>query len=387
MPPGGFDPNVSMPPHVVAAMKKSDETFKQTYDPAAAQQNDAVDPNAPPAAAAPPNGAAPNGAPAPNGTPAAAPGDGELSETNPDGSINWENRFKAMKGRRDAEAQRHREAQEATEARLRELSEQLAEARRQPLPGENFDPKNPPRLVSEQEVQEYGADLIDVIRRTATETLMPMIAPIATKVGQVEGQAQATARETQQQFLHRMHGFMHQTVPGWEELNTDPKFIDWTKKADVYSGQNRQELLQRAWNNGDARRVAAFFQGFLAEEAATDPAAAEQRQRALAGHVGHAPPAAPNGTGQPAPNGQHQAAPRVTLEQLAAPGRARAAATPPAGKPTWTAAGIASFYQDVAAGKFRGREQERIATEADLMAAQREGRIEVNPRTATHIGR
>jgi hypothetical protein len=40
---------------------------------------------------------------------------------------------------------------------------------------------------------------------------------------------------------------------------------------------------------------------------------------------------------------------------------------------------------DCASGKFRGRDNERIATEADLMAAQREGRIIVNPRTATTI--
>ena len=77
----------------------------------------------------------------------------------------------------------------------------------------------------------------------------------------------------------------------------------------------------------------------------------------------------------------------MTLAQLAAPGRARAAPTAPQGKPVWTAAGISQFYMDVANGKFRGRDQERIATEADLMSAQREGRIQVNPRTATHVGR
>ena len=77
----------------------------------------------------------------------------------------------------------------------------------------------------------------------------------------------------------------------------------------------------------------------------------------------------------------------MTLEQLAAPGRARAAAPAPAGKPVWTAEGIAQFYKDVANGVFRGREQDKIATEADLMAAQREGRIQINPHTATHINR
>lgn len=375
-PADGLDPNVVMPPHVRAAQARANEAHQQVYN-----------------ADAPPTNGNGNTPPAAEGTPpasgAAPPANGDAPPADPldnaDGTPNWENRFKALKGRYEADTRRWGETQQQFEQRMRETEDQLRQMQRQPLPGETFDPKNPPRLISEQEVQEYGGDLIDVMRRVATETLMPMIAPIATKVGQVEGRVETTAKETERQFLTRMHGFMDSAVPGWDDLNRDQKFIDWTKRSDVYSGLNRQELLQRAWYAGDAKRVAAFFQGFLAEEAATDPAAAEARQRALAGTGGHAQPAPQ--PGGPAPNGQHQAAPRVTLEQLAAPGRARAAVTPPAGKAEWTAEGIASFYQDVAAGKFRGREAERVATEADLMAAQREGRIKVNPRTATHIGR
>lgn len=373
-PADGIDPNVVMPPHVKAAQERAATAFKSAYEPGA-QPTGQVQPQPNGQGNVPPNGAAPAAAPA-------APPAGQSDPLdNADGSPNWENRFKALKGRYDADARRWNETQEQFEKRIKDAEERVQQATRQPLPGETFDPKNPPRLVTEAEVQEYGADLIDVVRRVAAETVMPMIAPIATKVGQVEGQAQATAKETERQFLNRMHGFMDQNVPGWNDINRDEKFIAWSKEPDVYSGLNRQELLQRAWYAGDAKRVAAFFQGFLAEEAATDPAAAEARQRALAGvGGGHAAP-------QPASPGQSQAAPRVTLEQLAAPGRARAAVTPPAGKVEWTAEGIASFYQDVAAGKFRGREAERVATEADLMAAQREGRIKVNPRTATHIGR
>jgi len=383
MPPGGFDPNVKMPPHVVAAQARAATAHQAHYDPAAAAEAARVA-----AEAATANGGVqPQPAPTPavSANPAPPAPEPAAEDLNPDGTVNWENRFKALKGRYESDTRRWGETQTQFEARIREQAEQLATATRRPLPGENFDPKNPPRLVSEQEVQEYGGDLIDVMRRVAAETVMPMIAPIATKVGQVEGQAQATAKETERQFLNRMHSSMDAMVPGWGDINRDQKFIDWTQRPDVYSGLNRQELLQRAWYAGDSNRVAKFFEGFLAEEAATDPAAAEARQRALAGTGGHAPPA--QSPGQPAPNGQHQAAPRVTLEQLAAPGRARAAVTPPAGKSTWTAEGIASFYQDVASGKFRGREAERAATEADLMAAQREGRIQVNPRTATMIGR
>jgi hypothetical protein len=238
-----------------------------------------------------------------------------------------------------------------------------------------------PKLVTAKEVEDYGADLFDVIKRAAQEAVMPLLTPLATSMGQVQARVETTEKETSRQFLQRMHGNMDNAVPGWNELNKDANFIAWTKRNDIYSGLNRQEMLQRAWYAGDSNRVAAFFQGFLAEEAATDPAAAEARQQAMgAAYGGH-----PQPNGSAAPTAQ-QPAPRVTLESLAAPGRARAAAMPPAGKPVWTAAGISQFYMDIAAGKFRGRDAERIATEADLMAAQREGRIQINPRTATQLG-
>jgi len=361
------DPNVKLPPHVLAAMAASNAAHQATYAPPAVNGGDN-----------PPNGAT-NGADhatQPNGQvqgelPLAPP---ELPETNADGTVNWENRFKALKGRYDADQRRWNETQAQYDARVHEAQARLEAASRKPLPGEVE--QGP--LVTPQEVQEYGADLIDVIRRAAAEAVMPMLKPIATEVGQMRARVETTESETGKQFLTRMHSSMDQMVPGWDALNRDPNFIAWTKRNDIYSGLNRQELLQKAWYAGDSNRVAAFFQGYLAEEAATDPAAAQARAQAHGTPNGHAP--------GPAPNGAPPTPARVTLEQLAAPGRARAATTVPAGKPVWTAEGIASFYQDIASGKFRGRDAERIATEQDLMAAQREGRIQYNPRTATHLG-
>ena len=359
------DPHVTLPPSVAAVIARGAAAHTATYNPQA--DRGAASPNA---AEQVPQAQSPEqvngGASPPNGQgelPLAQP---ELTETNADGSINWENRFKALKGRFDAEQRRWGETQQQYEARMRELT---AEVHRQPLPGEG----ELPVLVSQKDIEDYGADLIDVIKRAAQEAVAPMLKPIAQTVGQVQAQVETTANETGRQFLSRMHSNMDATVPGWQDLNKDPNFIAWTKRNDVFSGLNRQDLLQKAWYAGDSNRVAAFFQSYLAEEAATDPAAAQARQQA----GGHAP--APNGAGPASPPT------RVTLEALAAPGRARAATQVPAGKPVWTAEGISQFYMDVAAGKFRGRDAERNATEADLMAAQREGRIQVNPRTATTL--
>ena len=349
-PSNGVDPNVKLPPNVMAASRAAMEAHERAY----------------------PNGQGPNQPPPPNGQ-AEVPV--EMPDVNPDGTPNWENRFKALKGRYDADSRRWNESQQQYDARMNEVARENARLK-QP----RIDPaQSPLPMITDKEREDYGADLIEVMKRAAVEAVLPMLRPLAQTMGQVQARVETTENETGKQFLARMHGSMDNEVPGWNDLNADPNFIAWTKRNDVFSGLNRQELLQKAWYAGDSNRVAAFFRSYLAEEAATDPAAAQQRQQAYGnGYAGHAP------TG-PAPSTQ-QPAPRVTLESLAAPGRARAAAMAPAGKPVWTAEGISSFYMDVANGKFRGRDAERVATEADLMAAQREGRIQVNPRTATQLG-
>lgn len=71
----------------------------------------------------------------------------------------------------------------------------------------------------------------------------------------------------------------------------------------------------------------------------------------------------------------------MDLASLAAPGRAHSAGGQPAEKPVYTAAEITKFYTDVAAGRWRGREQQQSAIDQDIMMAQREGRILTDNRT------
>ena len=118
-------------------------------------------------------------------------------------------------------------------------------------------------------------------------------------------------------------------------------------------------MLDAAYQAASAPRVLAFFNGFIADEVAT-------------GNI-EPPVAAQQST--PAPR---QAA--TTLEQIAAPGRARPASggntpAPADDKPTFTRAQIARFYSEVRAGVYSGRDTEKNAFEQSIFLAQREGRI------------
>jgi hypothetical protein len=84
---------------------------------------------------------------------------------------------------------------------------------------------------------------------------------------------------------------------------------------------------------------------------------------------------------EPGAPGTVPLATRLSLDQLAAPGRAHSGTQQPASKPVYTAQDITRFYTECAAGKWRTREADRAAIDADIILAQREGRIIIDQRT------
>jgi len=268
----------------------------------------------------------------------------------------WRNRFQAMKGRFDQMSEQVLTMGE----QLNRLQSENASLRAAPPPSQPMPSEG---LISEQEMQDYGPEFVDMVRRAATEVSAPLYQEIQTLRGQL-GHVQ---QETGNAFLTRMNATVAGLVPNWQELNRDARFISWVQLPDVYSGVMRQQLMQDAWNSGDANRVAAFFRAFLAEEAAVDPTRAGAR----------APqpyPASP-APGMPAAVPGVPLGTRLSLDQLAAPGRAQSSAHMPADKPMYTAQQITQFYTECAAGKWRTREADRAAIDADIIAAQHEGRI------------
>jgi hypothetical protein len=274
----------------------------------------------------------------------------------------WERRFKAMQGRYNR-----------TQDQLNQVSEQIQRLQnenailRQPAPQPlGVAPAAP--LLTEQEVADYGPEFIDVVRRAATE----IAAPLQAEIQRLRSEMGTVQQETGNAFLTRMHATIGGLVPDWQEINRDQRFMDWVKLPEVYSGVIRQQLMQDAWNNGDALRVAAFFQAFLQEAAAVDPQRGTRPQP---------PPPMMVPAREPGAPGTVPLATRLSLDQLAAPGRAHSGTQQPASKPVYTAQDITRFYTECAAGKWRTREADRAAIDADIILAQREGRIIVDQRT------
>ncbi len=341
------DPNVKVPKSVSDASAAADALHKRVY----------TKPDAPQPAPTAPLEAQPAPQPAPQPVPPPAqqtsPAPAPQPEPPPAGDENltaeqWRHRYLSMEGRYKQSAQSIGSMQE----QMAELGDELM--RTQQLVRQQVAqvqaPQPPPPMVTPEEIQTFGPELIDVMQRVARQTIMPDLQNMHADVKQVSQRVQGVTAQG-------LYSHLDAQVPEWRELNHNPRFKAWCSLRDVYSGQVRGKLLNAAIQAADAPRAVAFFKGFLTEEQAT-------------GQL-------PDPTLQPPALSVPRQAAR-TLESLTAPGRAHPAGgeqATPDDKPIFTRQQIAAFYTAVRQGQFSGREADKAATERAIFLAQNEGRV------------
>lgn len=351
----------ALPKAVRAQVEKSNALAKQYYE-SLQPQGETPPAGEPPA---PASGEPPATPPVTSGEPPATP---PASQPPQEG---WEQKYKVLQGKYNAEVPRLQKRVQDQETQLQSFQSQLtatqnllasfsAQRESAPAPSQPATPPAASKLVKDEEVKEFGADLIDVMRRVVREeqaSLLPEIdrrvAPVAQRVDQVAQAAQQVGARVARSDQQTVLALLDQDVPKWREVNEDPGFLDWLAQVDPYAGRERGDLLQQAYKAHDGPRVVAFFNGYLKEHAAVTP-----------------PPAPKTPAATPAP--------QRTLEQMVAPGTPKTGAASTqdgSGKRVWSRKEIGEFYASVQSGRFKGTAEDRKKLEADIFAAQRENRI------------
>lgn len=261
-------------------------------------------------------------------------------------------RYNSMKGRWEQAQQTIGSMQEQMAQLGDELMRTQALVRGgAPQPQQRTDQQpTPQRLLTPEDENNYGTDLIDFAKRAAKEAVAPEIEALRQENQSLKQRVNRSSQEGVNQTLDSV-------IPNWRQINVMPEWKSWLRKRDIYSGQVRQALLDSAAKAADAPRVVEFFKGFLAEEGAA---------------TGAAP--AP----QPQPTLTQPRIAAVALDALSTPGRARPASgntSVPADKPVFTRQQVAKFYADVRRGAYAGREPDKARDEAAIFAAQADNRI------------
>jgi hypothetical protein len=183
--------------------------------------------------------------------------------------------------------------------------------------------------LTENDVQNYGHDLLDVSQRAALHAVAPHLQHLEQQNAELQ---QRLAREQR----HRLDQQIAAAVPNFREIDNDPRWHRWLLGVDPLNGRMRQHILDDAIRAGDPSRVTAFFRGYMQEQGAAGQ---------TPGHTGHASQ------------------------------RARSARE----KPIYTRELIGALYEQHRRGEFAGREKEWAQIEQDIFRAQREGRVQAHP--------
>lgn len=252
----------------------------------------------------------------------------------------WENKYHTLKGMYDAEVPRLHSQVKELNHQVQNLMAEMAVAKAN-VPQEN----KAPSLITEQDKEAFGPDLIDLIER-ATEakvsTFRERESQLLSEIKELKGKIGDVTERQVSSDKDRFLAGLGQQVPDWEALNVNQGFLAWLQEVDPVYGIPKQVALTNAYENLDVGRVAAVFNAYKAMVTPAQPAKQKVNQE---------------------------------LQRQVAPTRSRAT-TEPTDSPNqriWTEAEINSFYNDYRRGLIDADEAVRI--EREIHAAAGEGRV------------
>jgi hypothetical protein len=265
----------------------------------------------------------------------------ETPPAEPQPDNRWESKYHTLKGMYDAEVPRlHnqvRELQQNMQQLMDEKKEADIRAAQQPDPVKS--------LITEQDKEAFGTDLIDLIERATESKISGFKAregELLSEINQLKTQLGTVSERQVVSDQDRFTFALGQKVPDWEQFNVDPGFLQWLSEVDPVYGMPRQFALTNAYNALDVDRVANVFNVYKAS-------------------------VTPKTTEKPS---------KPTLQSQVAPTRSRAASAPTAtdaNQKFWSQPEIEEFYSEWRRGYLDNEEAVRM--EKEIHAAIAEGRV------------
>lgn len=269
----------------------------------------------------------------------------------------WAGRYNSMRGRWENSQRQVGSLQEQLVTagdEIGRLNALLARSGTPTAPEQQNNNANHNNVITEADRDTYGEELLDTVARVARGSVQPEIDALKAENLDLKKRSITNDQKALRQQLNT-------AVPNWNAVQNSDAWKHWLRLPNVYTGVLRGKMLKEAYDAANTAVVIQTFQDFIKEVQATG------------GNV-------PTNTRQeqPAPALVPRTAP-MSLEDLAAPGKARpAAGENPGGsadKPIITRAQISEHYRKSRQGYYQGRQAEYDATEAAIQSAQRDGRI------------
>jgi hypothetical protein len=260
-------------------------------------------------------------------------------EPEPQRDSGWEQKYRTLQLKYDNEVPRYAAELRELRHQVQALSDELQAARAKPTPPAEPDVTT----VSEQDREAFGDDLVNLQERIARSVAAPLerhIQELTQRLSKYETTAESVVTQQAATAEDRYFERLAVAVPDWEQVNSDPNWVDWLSGRYPGAGMSRQEQLNQARERLDLNATVEMFKAF---EELTQP--------------------------------RKQANQNQELNRQVAPPKSRAPSTPVQDQSTriWTQAEVAAAMDP---RKLRGMTPEaveRVMSEIDAAAA--EGRI------------
>jgi hypothetical protein len=279
-------------------------------------------------------------APATTPQPAVTPTPEPVSQADDPNSATWQQRFKSLQGmfaQKTGELQAQTRTYESQMANMQKQLDALTQTRKK-------DEAKERQVVDPKDIENFGADMIEMVQRYAEQVFQSMAEQFGGQVTALDARLVAIEQEltgvttrTEESLEQQFIVTLTNLVSDWQTINVDPRWLKWLAEVDPIYGSNRQAALNQAREALDAQRVANVFNAFKAAFPA-------KPQDSLANQV------APSGAATPPQTG-------------------------PVAAPILSSKFVEKFYNEVAKGRYVGREAEANRIDAEINQAAREGRI------------
>lgn len=196
-----------------------------------------------------------------------------------DSEQTWEHKYRVLQGKYNADTKKLNEQLQEAQKRSQDPSLQH---RLQALESENSQLKQ--QLEQQQQasqptgelklnqtlVDEYGEDFARAIAEQSSAGSSDLINQLTQKISTLESKLDQTEQATNETAgnmrMRELNAELSKHNIDFEQVNTDPMFHDWLSAIDDASGEQRNTLMNNAFQRGDINRTAYFFKAFKAQE-------------------------------------------------------------------------------------------------------------------------
>ena len=204
----------------------------------------------------------------------------EQPQTQPtDSEQTWEHKYRVLQGKYNADTKKlNEQLQEAQKRsqdpslqhRLQALESENSQLKQQLEQQQQASTPNGEVKLSQKLVDEYGEDFARAVAEQSSAGSSDLINQLTQKISTLESKLNQTEQATNETAgnmrMRELNAELSKHNIDFEQVNTDPMFHDWLSAIDDASGEERNTLMNNAFQRGDINRTAYFFKAFKAQE-------------------------------------------------------------------------------------------------------------------------